>query len=61
MQIFGTLNSNDNMQNDEPKEKRGNNETIRESMPVKKLLNQLLIQMFPTYEKNIMFRNNVSY
>lgn len=49
------------MQNDEPKEKRGNNETIRESMPVKKLLNQLLIQMFPTYEKNIMFRNNVSY
>ena len=44
--VFGTLNSIDNMQNDEPKEKRGNNETIRESIPVKKLLSQLLLQMF---------------
>ena len=41
-----------------------NREVIKElgkNMPAKKLLSQLLIQMFLTYEENKMFRYNVSY
>ena len=41
-----------------------NREIIKElgkNMPAKKLLSQLLIQMFLTYEENKMFRYNVSY